>query len=75
MLEVKTVEIKAIAERQVEWTPKGYSWSSKKTAIIRDGKLEVFPDVQGYFVEADPDGCIEFFQAIKQAIAETRENS
>jgi len=74
MSEVQTVISQAIAERQVEWTPKGFSWSSRKVAIIRDGKLNKMPLLEGYFVEADPDGCIEFIQAIKRAMAETRKD-
>lgn len=71
MPEVKTVTTEAIAERQVEWIPQGYGWSSRKTAIIRDGKIDQFPGIAGYFVEKDPDGCVEFIQAIKRAMAET----
>lgn len=74
MSEVKTVKTESIAERQVEWIPKGYAWSSHKTAIIRDGKIDQFPKIDGYFVEADPDGCVEFIQAIKRAMAETRKD-
>jgi len=74
MSEVQAVETVAIAERRIDWTPKGYSFSSNRVAIIRDGKISEFPKIEGYFVEADPDGCIEFIQAIKKAMAETRKN-
>ena len=71
MVKIRTVKVEAVTERQVEWTPKGWGWSSCKVAIIRDGKIDRFPQIDGYFVEADPDGCIEFIQAIKRAMAET----
>jgi len=69
--EVKTITVEAVAERQVEWVPKGWGKASRIVAIIRDGKIDRFPQVDGYFVEADPDGCIEFIRAIKRAMAET----
>lgn len=71
MTKAGTVEVKVIDERQVDWVPKGHEKSSHKIATIRDGKLYSFPQIDGYFVEADPDGCMEFIQAIKGAIAET----
>ena len=67
MSEVKVV---AITERNIKWTPGGYSES--KEAIIRDGKINYLPTLERYIVEADPDGAIEFLQAIKRAMAETR---
>ena len=66
------IKLESIAERRVEWIPNGWDWSSNKTAIIRDGKLEIMPLLDHYFVEKDPDGAIEFLQAIKRAMAETR---
>ena len=74
MSDVKVVTTEAIAEREVGWTPKGWRRSSRKVAIVRDGKLEQFPQMDVYYVEADPDGCIEFIQAIKRAMAETRKS-
>lgn len=74
MKEIKTVETTAITEREVVWTPKGYGWPSHQVAIIQDGKLYQFPQIAGYLVEADLDGCIEFIQAIKKAMAETRKD-
>jgi len=71
MAEIKTVTIESVAERQVEWVPKGYGWACRKVAVIRDGKIDIFPRIDGYFVGADPDGCVEFIQAIKRAMAET----
>lgn len=68
---VKTVIIKAIAEGRVEWIPKGWGWSSRKTAIIRDGKIDQFPEIDSFFIEADPNGCVEFIRAIKRTMAET----
>lgn len=71
MKDDETVVTKAIAERQVAWTPKGWAPSSRKLAIVRDGKIEQLDKIEDYFVTADPDGCIEFFQAIKRVMAET----
>ena len=74
MSEVTEVDTRAIAERQVRWRPKGYGSSSDTVAIIRDGALGGLPVIERYHVQADPDGCIEFFQAIKRAMAETRKD-
>ena len=66
------IETKTITERRVEWTPRGYGGNSRKVAVIRDGGIAKLSQIDGYLVEADPDGCIEFFQVIKEAMAETR---
>ncbi len=61
-----------IAERQIQWIPIGWDFFSRKGAVVRDGKLETTLSLDGYFVTADIDGAIEFLQAIKRAMAETR---
>ncbi len=66
--------VMAIAERQVEWTPNGWGWSSRKECIIRDGEIVNggMPLLDYYFLNKDIDGAIEFLQAIKRAMAETK---
>ncbi|KKM15172.1 hypothetical protein LCGC14_1698750 [marine sediment metagenome] len=71
MTETKTVKTEVVNERRVGWTPKGYSNYSVKEAIIRDGEICSFPQVTACLVKADPDGCIEFIQAIRRAMDET----
>ncbi len=62
----------AIVERQVKWIPKGWDECSKHICTVRDGKITEMPLIEAYFVDADPDGAIEFFEAIKRAKAESK---
>jgi len=55
--------------REVVWVPEGYTF--KKVARIQDGMLYEFPVLEGYLVESDTDGCIEFIQNIRQALIDT----
>ncbi len=68
------IETTAIAERQVEWTPKGWDWSSRKLVIVRNGGIKEMPLLDYYFLNKDIDGAIEFLQAIKRAMKESKTN-
>ena len=66
-----SVKTNATTERQVEWIPNGWDRGSLKVAIIRDGKVTRLDRIDDYFASADCSGAIDFFYAIKQAIADT----
>jgi len=69
------ITVETINERQVEWTPKGCGSSSRKLAIIRDGKIDELLQIDSYLINADIDGYIEFIQAVKQAMIDTKKNT
>lgn len=70
-------EVKKEEGRRVMWTPVYHSLSAlahvppHHVAIIRDGRVAEFPEIRGLDVGEDPDGCVKFIQAIKQAVADT----
>lgn len=55
----------------MDWIPDGWDRDSRKSAIIRDGEITTMPVIEGYFLNKDIDGAIEFLQSIKRAMAET----
>ncbi len=68
------VKVMAIAERNIEWQPRGWDWSSRKNCIVRNGEIGTggMPLLDYYLLNKDIDGAIEFLQAIKRAMAETK---
>lgn len=63
---------KEVREISVIWIPTGYSSASQIRAIVRDGMVVfVPPGLATCYIRDNPDGCIEFILAIKEAIKAT----
>ena len=66
-MSIRTLE--EVRERTVVWRPKGYI--DPVAAEVRNGEAHI-EGLCGEYLVNDLDGCIEFINAIKEAIEDTK---